>query len=98
MRIMVRDVSNLRQGQWVANVDDERYAFGTLVPEDHYAVEDQEWLRVERVSGYVDLPTVVLNTGNDTVTVQQQSSALTWVLVDDEGHAYTGNDLPAGVL
>lgn len=79
-RILVATVADVSLGCYIAHVDSDDYALGDLVPPEHYAAQDQEWLHVVMRAG-ID-PVLIRTFDGEHV---YQSTATVWILADSFG-------------
>lgn len=85
-QIKVLEMGDVRVGMRICDVDDDSPAYGSIVDPRDYSVLDQEWCKVLKVGGPVDLPTFDLEWRNGHVeSARYQASATVWVLADEAG-------------
>jgi len=81
--IKVGTVEDLFAGCFVTAPDDD-FPLDSIVPNDDYDADEQDWQRVARVSGYVDLPTLVIEDyRGEPRVVKWQAVSTVWILVED---------------
>lgn len=84
-KIKVLTGEDVGEGMYIAHVDDD-YPLDSIVPSDHYAAEDQDWLEVVKVEGPVDVRRMLLQMYDGSREWERlQAVATVWVLVDEEG-------------
>lgn len=80
--IMVQTMDAIAPGMYITEPDSD-YPLESIVPDDDYLADEQDWQHVLKRHGYVDLPTFVLAYHDGTPYTQKiQSSATVWVLVE----------------
>lgn len=84
-QIKVVRAGSVEPGQYIAQVDDESYPLGSLVPAEDYDPAEQDWQHVVLVGGHADVGYMILAYYNgEQYRVDGDWDQTVWLELDDE--------------
>ena len=92
MKIELVNVSAVREGEWIAEVDNDTLTSNETVNEE-YSAADQRWVRVINVRHQADISHLTYLGYDETVHTATGDGNI-WRLVNDAGQPVTSLSLP----